>query len=184
MSDNQTPEGYRPGLTARERAALELRLPDSGTPWLDEMIAKARLLDTATAMETAYISVLGNKKDEEPVEFLGTLAEVSLQMAERLLDEALTEPRIEVGPVDLTAHPIGKPASGAGQTMRVDGVDYRRLPESSRGPMESRSACGGCACLRSAGGCELAASRRRAIERDAFGNDCSDARVIYVRTDK
>jgi hypothetical protein len=31
-----------PGLTAREHAALVLRVPDSGEPWLDDMIRRAR----------------------------------------------------------------------------------------------------------------------------------------------
>ena len=31
-----------PGLTARQYAAIKLRVPDSGSPWLDEMIQKAR----------------------------------------------------------------------------------------------------------------------------------------------
>ena len=31
-----------PGLTAREHAAIELCVPDSGTPWLDAMITKSR----------------------------------------------------------------------------------------------------------------------------------------------
>lgn len=33
------------GITAREYAAIALRVPDSGTPWLDEMITKSRELD-------------------------------------------------------------------------------------------------------------------------------------------
>lgn len=30
------------GFTRRERAAIDLRLPDSGTPWLDDMIRAAQ----------------------------------------------------------------------------------------------------------------------------------------------
>lgn len=37
------------GLTAREYAALKLRVPLSGTPWLDEMIGAARKADLAQA---------------------------------------------------------------------------------------------------------------------------------------
>lgn len=33
------------GLTAREYAAIALRVPESGSPWLDEMITKSRELD-------------------------------------------------------------------------------------------------------------------------------------------
>lgn len=43
-------------LTAREHAALLLRLPESGTPWLDDMIARARALDSGVQlMPTAVL---------------------------------------------------------------------------------------------------------------------------------
>jgi hypothetical protein len=35
------------GLTARQRAAIDLRVPDSGEEWLDKMIIKARRFDLA-----------------------------------------------------------------------------------------------------------------------------------------
>lgn len=35
------------GLTPRQHAAIELRVPDSGLDWLDEMITKARRMDFA-----------------------------------------------------------------------------------------------------------------------------------------
>ena len=33
------------GLSARERASIDLKVPDSGTDWLDEMILESRRLD-------------------------------------------------------------------------------------------------------------------------------------------
>ena len=38
------------GLTKRQYAAMMLRVPDSGLPWLDAMITKARELDIQHAM--------------------------------------------------------------------------------------------------------------------------------------
>lgn len=35
------------GLTARQYAAIALRVPDSGEPWLDKMIKQARRMDAA-----------------------------------------------------------------------------------------------------------------------------------------
>ena len=38
------------GLSQRAYAAIHLRVPDSGLPWLDEMIVMARREDTARAV--------------------------------------------------------------------------------------------------------------------------------------
>lgn len=40
-------EAYGPGLTAREYAAIRLKVPDSGESWLDAMIVKSRRDDLA-----------------------------------------------------------------------------------------------------------------------------------------
>lgn len=45
-----------PGLTAREHAAIHLRVPMSGNPWLDEMITEARRWDAAQAAMQGDIS--------------------------------------------------------------------------------------------------------------------------------
>lgn len=45
------------GMTLRQYAAIKLRVPDSGTDWLDEMIDKACRLD---ASELALAGVLAN----------------------------------------------------------------------------------------------------------------------------
>jgi len=36
---------WEPGVTLRQYAAIKLRVPDSGTDWLDEMIVKSRNFD-------------------------------------------------------------------------------------------------------------------------------------------
>lgn len=38
-----------PGLTARQYAAIHLRVPDSGEPWLDAMIKRSRHADLVAA---------------------------------------------------------------------------------------------------------------------------------------
>lgn len=37
------------GFTQRQRAAIDLRVPDSGTPWIDDMIMKALRAEFAKA---------------------------------------------------------------------------------------------------------------------------------------
>lgn len=43
-------KGIGGGFSKRERAAIDLCIPDSGTPWLDEMIRKARRERIAAAL--------------------------------------------------------------------------------------------------------------------------------------
>ncbi len=43
------------GLTKRERACIDLRIPESGVDWLDAMIAKAQRRDVAAKMMAARI---------------------------------------------------------------------------------------------------------------------------------
>lgn len=45
---------FAAGLTAREHAAIHLRVPDSGNPWLDAMITEARRWDAAQAAMPSY----------------------------------------------------------------------------------------------------------------------------------
>jgi len=44
------------GLSAREYAAITLRVADSGTPWLDSMIQRARKYDIAKEAASSYIA--------------------------------------------------------------------------------------------------------------------------------
>ena len=54
----------RPGMTLREYAAIKLRVPESGTDWLDEMIRESvRDEFAAKAMQVLLADVLARKKD-------------------------------------------------------------------------------------------------------------------------
>jgi len=44
-----------PGLSAVEFAAINLRVPNSGTPWLDKMIVEARRMDAAAVAMQALL---------------------------------------------------------------------------------------------------------------------------------
>lgn len=48
-----TGDVYSFGLTARQYAAIALRVPDSGTDWLDAMIVRSRRQERATAIAAA-----------------------------------------------------------------------------------------------------------------------------------
>ena len=67
------------GLTAQEFAAIQLRVPQSGTGWLDAMITEARRLDAVIACAAALVV---NGADPEQVSELSRLAAAA----------ALTEP--------------------------------------------------------------------------------------------
>lgn len=59
-----------PGLTAKEHAAIMLRAPASGTPWLDAMIREARVHDLAAQLAAAWLGGFekhpaGNEKSEK-----------------------------------------------------------------------------------------------------------------------
>lgn len=41
--------GLQGGLSAQEYAAIHLKVPSSGTDWLDKLIKESRLMDMATA---------------------------------------------------------------------------------------------------------------------------------------
>ena len=44
------------GMTCRQHAAIALRVPDSGLPWIDAMIQRARRDDFAKHIAAAYLS--------------------------------------------------------------------------------------------------------------------------------
>lgn len=56
----------RNGMTLREYAAIKLRVPESGTDWLDEMIRKSVRDEFAAKAMQAYIS-LDNLRDDDLV---------------------------------------------------------------------------------------------------------------------
>lgn len=52
----ELPREIYPGLTAQEYAAIHLKVADSGTPWLDEMIEKSRRDEFAKAALQASLT--------------------------------------------------------------------------------------------------------------------------------
>lgn len=47
---------YKQGLSKRQYAAIHLRVPDSGTDWLDKMIRKAQRRESACQIASAIVS--------------------------------------------------------------------------------------------------------------------------------
>jgi hypothetical protein len=60
---------YDPGMTLRQYAAITLRVPNSGTDWLDEMIREARRDDFAAKAMASIVSALheGIRPNDVPV---------------------------------------------------------------------------------------------------------------------
>lgn len=59
------------GLTAQEYAAISLRVPDSGEPWLDDMIRHSRRMD---AVQAAMQGMLTHQSQWEHHEHLASNA--------------------------------------------------------------------------------------------------------------
>ena len=56
-----------PGMTLRQYAAINLRVPDSGLPWLDKMIVQSRsahINDAMVATLKASDAILQNKESK------------------------------------------------------------------------------------------------------------------------
>lgn len=54
-----------PGMTLRQHAAIELRVPESGLEWLDRMIRRARYLDFAGQALNGMLSRSGGINDAD-----------------------------------------------------------------------------------------------------------------------
>ena len=67
------------GMTLREHAAIELRIPDSGLPWLDKMIARAERRDIAVKV---LQGCLANPEDET---YINTLATGAYEAADTMI---------------------------------------------------------------------------------------------------
>lgn len=81
---------YWCGLTAREHAATQLRVPDSGTDWLDAMIRTSLRQEFAkAAMDEAMQVREGYVMDTEPN--AQELARAAVQIADALLAELAKE---------------------------------------------------------------------------------------------
>lgn len=72
-----------PGLTVRQYAAIQLRVPESGDDWLDRMIRKANLRDTAAQ---ALAGMLGGETEDSAFSE-DVAADRARRMAEALLRE-------------------------------------------------------------------------------------------------
>lgn len=66
------------GLSKEEYAAIHLKVPNSGSGWLDEMIRKANRRDAALAAMQGLLSYNGNSDEE-------FLAETSVMIADKIL---------------------------------------------------------------------------------------------------
>ena len=56
----------RPGMTLREYAAIKLRVPESGTDWLDEMIRESVRDEFAAKAMQGYLADLEWREDVSP----------------------------------------------------------------------------------------------------------------------
>ena len=70
-----------PGMTLREYAAIELRIPDSGIDWLDEMIAKAERRNIAVQAMQGMMS--NSAVDVPPVSVMA----LAYEQADAMLNE-------------------------------------------------------------------------------------------------
>lgn len=61
---------YYSGMTLRQYAAIKLRVPNSGTDWLDDMI-RASLRDEFAAKAMVAIETRGDNGGRDPSGFLG-----------------------------------------------------------------------------------------------------------------
>ena len=69
-----------PGMTLRQYAAIKLCVPDSGLPWLDEMIEKARRNEYAgLAMQGFLASGTWNCSDEDMTERCRKIADALIE---------------------------------------------------------------------------------------------------------
>ena len=72
---------YSPGMTLREYAAIHLRVPDSGTPWLDEMIRSSLGEEFA---KTALQGVLAARVRGEPTLNPNSVAEAAYRYSDAM----------------------------------------------------------------------------------------------------
>ena len=63
------PRDY-PGFSKLERACLDLRLPESNTPWLDALIAKAQLRDITGRIAANMAGAIARFRTEEGMEHI------------------------------------------------------------------------------------------------------------------
>lgn len=79
---------YARGLSAREHAAIQLRVPNSGTPWLDEMIRQSLQQEFAKAAISGFMANKSNPLSYQPEND----SEFVLKIADALLAELEKQP--------------------------------------------------------------------------------------------
>lgn len=83
------------GMTIRQYAAIKLKVPNSGTDWLDEMILESLRNDLAAkALAAVMAEWAKHGPDNWEDEGKTTIAEVSYDFADAML-EARQKPRVE-----------------------------------------------------------------------------------------
>ncbi len=75
--------GHEEGMTVRQYAAIHLRVPESGDDWLDAMIRKANLRDTAAQ---AMAGMLGGETEDSAFS-----EDVAADRARRMAEAVLRE---------------------------------------------------------------------------------------------
>lgn len=83
---NQT---WDPGMSLRQYAAIQLRVPKSGIDWLDEMIRKARRDDVAAR---AMAGIVASQQCEELELGFETVADLACRQADAMAErESMTK---------------------------------------------------------------------------------------------
>lgn len=85
QTDPALPQGNKPGLTAREYAAIHLRFPKSGTDWLDSMILSALHLDYMVAATSRSVEY-GIHNDLNVMFQMKNIAAHAHQLADAMMD--------------------------------------------------------------------------------------------------
>lgn len=62
------------GMTLRQYAAIEMRVPESGTDWLDDMIRRARKLDAVEKAMQGLVVGVGHPDADKIVALAGRMA--------------------------------------------------------------------------------------------------------------
>ena len=70
MNAEGQPTAIETGMTLRQYAAIKLRVPNSGTDWLDEMIRESMRDDLAAKAMMAF-EIRGDNGGRDPSGFLG-----------------------------------------------------------------------------------------------------------------
>ena len=82
MNAEGQPTAIETGMTLRQYAAIKLRVPNSGTDWLDEMIRESRRDELAARAMQSYFQTQGGRTSEYALKWT---AEKALEMADAMV---------------------------------------------------------------------------------------------------